>query len=494
MPDKKTNGPANAVREEAEEFLTLDYNNLTSEALGEGKGLDQEDLNELKGLLNAAHKDVEARYKKGSLPFMDLPKSQDTPKAARKLAEMGRKKFENIVVLGIGGSALGTSAIFTALKPLNHNGLSTPKRSWPRLVVADNIDPEGFSAILEQLDLKTSFFNVISKSGATAETMSQFMIVYDQLRRTLGKSAIKDRLLITTDPENGVLRKIVDSEGFMSLPVPPGVGGRFSVLTAVGLAPLAMVGVNVTDLLAGAARAQEDARKPPPGNKAYAFAGLNYLLNVKKKKNALVMMPYSDALARVSDWFGQLWNESLGKATRLDGAPNPHAQTAYKAVGATDQHSQLQMYMEGTDEKTICFLGVENFRTQVNIPTIFKEHEELSYLGGHNLGELLNFERLGTARALTENGKANFGLILPKISTATVGYLIHTLEVATVASGSLYGINPLDQPGVELGKKFTYGLMGRTGFGEFRERYDKGFSNKKKYVVKTPPPAPVKKG
>ncbi|MDR1079678.1 MAG: glucose-6-phosphate isomerase [Deltaproteobacteria bacterium] len=480
MPEKKPRPP---LKEDADEFLTLDYNNLTSEAVG-AKGLGPEELTEMKALLGAAHKDVEARYRKGTLPFMDLPRDPDTAKAARKLAEMGRKRYENVVVLGIGGSALGALAVFNALRPLNHNELPNAKRGWPRLIVCDNVDPEGFAAVLEGLDLKNTFFNVISKSGATAETMSQFMIVYDQLQRTLGRSAIKDHLLVTTDPESGVLRKIAEEGDFSSLPVPPGVGGRYSVLSPVGIAPLAMVGVNITDLLAGAARAQEDARKPPSGNKAYVFAGLNYMLTTARNRNILVMMPYADALSRTGEWFGQLWNESLGKAVKLDGSPNPCCQTAVKALGATDQHSQLQMYMEGSEEKTICFLGPENYRHQVNIPPIFKDHEELAYLGGHSLGELITCERQGVARALTESGRPNMTLSLPKISAATVGYLLQTLEVSAVVSGSLYGVDPLDQPGVELGKRFTYGLMGRQGYSDFRDRYAKGLAVKKKYIVK----------
>ncbi|MDR2459513.1 MAG: glucose-6-phosphate isomerase [Deltaproteobacteria bacterium] len=474
------------TKDEVEDLLTLDYNNVTSEALGEGKGLDAQDLAEMKNLLSAAYKDIECRYKKGLLPFMDLPKDPDILKAARKLADMGRKKFENVVVLGIGGSALGASAVFTALRPLNHNSLPSAKRGWPRLIVADNVDPDGFAAILDSVELKSTFFNVISKSGTTAETMSQFMIIYDQLQRSLGKSSLKEHLLVTTDPNNGVLRRIVETHDFLNLPVPTGVGGRFSVLTAVGIAPLAMVGVNVTDLLNGAAKGQEDAHKPVAANKAYIFAGLNYLLATLKKRSSLVMMPYADSLARVADWFGQLWNESLGKATHLDGSPNPNTQTAIKALGVTDQHSQLQMYMDGSDEKTICFLGVDSFKQQAPIPQIFKDYEELSYLGGHTLAELINFERQGTARALSENGRPNLTLTLPRVTAQSIGYLIQTLEVAAVVSGSLYNIDPLDQPGVELGKKFTYGLLGRTGFEDFKERY-KSVVSKKKYIVKSNP-------
>ncbi|MDR1166658.1 MAG: glucose-6-phosphate isomerase [Deltaproteobacteria bacterium] len=482
MVEQKAKAP---LKEEPTDVLTLDYNNLAAEVVGNETGLSNDDFARMKAALSLAFKDVESRYRKGLLPFMDLPHDQEIVKATRKLAELGRKKkFENVVVLGIGGSALGASAVFTAVKALNHNELPQNKRNgWPRLIVADNVDPEGFATILDGLDLKNAFFNVISKSGATAETMSQFMVVYDQLQRTLGRSAIRDHLLVTTDPENGVLRKIVAANDFASLPVPPQVGGRFSVFTAVGLAPLAMVGVNVPELLAGAAKAVEDSHKPVAGNKAYLFAGLNYILTTEKKRGVLVMMPYADSLAKVADWFGQLWNESLGKATRLDGAPNPHCQTSIKALGVTDQHSQLQMYMEGTEDKSVCFLGVENYRQNVNIPPIFKEHEELSYLGGHSLGELINFERQGTARALAENGRPNFSLTTPKITAFNVGYLLQTLEIATVVSGSLYNIDPLDQPGVELGKKFTYGLMGRESYSSFKEKFNKGLSVKKKYIV-----------
>ena len=177
-----------------ENLLTLDYNNLISEAVGPENGLEPEDLNSLKGLLTHAAKDFNDRRKKGLLPFTDLPTDPVIPKSCRKLADAGRKQYENVVVLGIGGRALGTRAVFTALRPLSHNIQEGNKRGWPRLFVADNIDPEGFAAILEEADLSKTLFNVISKSGATAETMSQFMIVYERLRKNLGAEAIKDHL------------------------------------------------------------------------------------------------------------------------------------------------------------------------------------------------------------------------------------------------------------------------------------------------------------
>ena len=471
---QKTNGRANSL-------LTLDYNNLMEGAVGPG-GLTSEDLAAVKEALIPAVKSVEAQYKKGALPFMDLPFQPDEVRKYQALAYK-YKKFENFVVLGIGGSALGTKAVFSALKPLNHNALSTAKRGAPRLYVADNIDPEGFFALLDSLDIRKTAFNVISKSGATAETMSQFLIVYDRLRHDLGKTALKDHLLITTDPEGGVLRKIVDSQDLPSLPVPAGVGGRFSVMTAVGLAPLAVAGVNIADLLAGAGLCQNEALGEVMASKAALFAGLNWYLTAKKKRGSLVMMPYADSLGQVADWFGQLWNESLGKGRLLSGKAASTGQTAIKALGATDQHSQLQLYMEGPKDKTICFLRAENFRQNLTIPKIFEERPELAYLGGHSLGELLNYEQRGTARALTENGRPNLTLSMPQVGPASLGYLMHMLEVATVISGALYKIDPLDQPGVELGKKYTYGLMGREGFKSFKTNYDKSLRDDPKYIL-----------
>ena len=459
---------------------SMDFNNLMAEAIGPA-GLTPADLKTIETALTAAAKNVDGQYRKGALPFMDLPFRHEDVAKYQALAD-SLKKFDNIVVLGIGGSALGTKAIFNALRPLNHNSLPRSRRSFPRLLVADNIDPEGFVLLLESLDIRKTVFNVISKSGATAETMSQFLIVHDRLRHDLGKTALKNHLLITTDPSEGVLRKIVDRQGLNALEVPPGVGGRFSALTAVGLAPLAAVGVNVAELLAGAGLARNEPTQDIMANLAYAFAGLNWFLTARKKRSSLVMMPYADSLALVADWFGQLWNESLGKSRLLSGKPAAAGQTAIKAVGATDQHSQLQLYMEGPPDKTVCFLRCENFRTQLTIPKIFAEYPELAYLGGRGLGELLNFEQQGTARALAENGRPNLTLSLPQVTPAALGYLLQTLETAAVVSGCLYKIDPLDQPGVELGKKYTYGLMGRDGFADFKKRYDRAKYDRK-YVL-----------
>ena len=476
MTEKKANAK--------ESLLELDYNNVMSDALGGDKGLAKKDLDEIKPVLAAAHKDLMNRRKNGELPFYDLPFQNRELRKLRRAADEIRKKVENFVVLGIGGSALGARAVFRALRPLHQNLVERSKRRFPRLFVADNIDPEGIASMLNLVDPRHTVFNVVSKSGTTAETMSQFMVVYDQIRRSLGKSSLKNHIVVTTDPSEGLLRSISEQMGFETFDIPPGVGGRFSVFTPVALLPLAVAGVNVAELLRGAGAASEACTKASINmNPAYMFAALAYALRQKKNCGIMVMMPYSDALSEVADWFNQLWAESLGKRKSLTGKNVFAGQTPVKAVGATDQHSQLQLYMEGPRDKVVVFLKPQAFRVDVKIPPLFKEYEGLGYLGGHSLGELISTEQEATARALAGAGRPNMTLSLPKVSPAALGYLMYTLEVATVVGGYLYNINPLDQPGVEMSKKFTYGLMGRPGYESFKTDFDKGPGAKRKYIL-----------
>ena len=339
-----------------ESIVTFDFNNVMSDVLGPEVGLEPEEIDEFKDVMTDAHKDMMERRKNGELPFFDLPFQTRELRKLKRAADEIRKKVENFVVLGIGGSALGTRAVYRALRPLNQNLLERSKRRFPRLFVADNVDPEGINAIISLVDPRRTMYNVVSKSGSTAETMSQFMVIYDQIRRSLGKSSLKEHIVFTTDPKEGVLRTLADQAGFEAFDIPPGVGGRFSVLTAVSLLPLAVAGVNVVELLKGAATAAEVCTKASLWkNPAYLFAVIQYALRQKKGKNILVMMPYADALSEVADWFNQLWAESLGKRYATDGRIVEAGQTPVKALGATDQHSQVQLYMEGAFGQVLCF-------------------------------------------------------------------------------------------------------------------------------------------
>jgi glucose-6-phosphate isomerase len=390
-----------------------------------------------------------------------------------KFAEHQGQVFENIVVLGIGGSALGTIAVKTALLNPYWNELDQEGREFfPRLYVLDNPDPATFSAFLDRIDLGRTLFNVISKSGGTAETMSQLLIVRSLLEARLGE-AYRGHLLFTTDPQKGVLRKLAQEEGIPALPVPANVGGRFSVLSAVGLLPAALVGIPIRELLAGAKEMDERCRSAKlEENPAGVFAVLQYLADTEQHAPIHVMMPYSDRLRDVADWFRQLWAESLGKERTRDGGEVFAGPTPVKSLGATDQHSQVQLYIEGPFDKTITFVVEAGNDTDMEIPNVYPDVEELGYLGGHTLGELLRVEKEATEAALAQRGRMNMTIELDAVNARSIGELFMLLQIATVYAGGLYGVDPLDQPGVELGKQLTYGIMGRAGFEKHRQEYE----------------------
>jgi glucose-6-phosphate isomerase len=464
--------------------VTLDYNFAMSESVGE-HGLAEKELDELLPRLAVIHEDLNTRLQSGQLGFMDLPFDERMVNEVRRLAKPFLEWCWHFVVLGIGGSALGARALHQALCHPQHNIFPLARRHHrPALWVLDNIDPDYFYGLLDGLDLRRTAFNVISKSGGTAETLAQFLFVYQLLIGRMGKARATERFILTTDPEKGVLRRLVTQEGFPSLSVPANVGGRFSVLSPVGLLPALMVGIDVEELLAGARYMavrlrDEDHRRNP----AYRLASLFFLFATRKGRNILAIMPYSSALAGMGDWFCQLWAESLGKKLDLAGRVVNAGSTPVKAVGVTDQHSQLQLYMEGPHDKLIAFLEVGKFQHQLDLPALYPDLENLSYLGGHTMNELFQVERQATAFNLMHAGRPNLTLRLPEINPFTIGQLIYLLEVATVAAGGLLGVNPLDQPGVEGGKHTTYGLMGRPGFEKYRQELEQAPPSQEKYII-----------
>jgi glucose-6-phosphate isomerase len=295
--------------------------------------------------------------------------------------------------------------------------------------------------------------------------MAQFLIVADRLDRAFDGDDYRGNLIFTTDPERGALREIARGEGIKTLPVPPNVGGRFSILSPVGLLPAALVGIDIDGLLAGARAIAERCRTAElHRNPAGLFATLQFLADTELGAPIHVMMPYSDRLDAAADWFRQLWAESLGKRVDHDGNEVFRGPTPVKALGATDQHSQTQLYMEGPFDKTITFLTIGEEPVDLEIPKLYPEVGTIAYLGGQSLGKLLDAERRATAMALARQGRMNMTIELPTLSAHTVGQLLMMLQIATVYAGALYEVDPLDQPGVELGKELTYALMGRHGY------------------------------
>lgn len=450
--------------------LRCDYNNLLADAVGVRHGVTERDLKKLTPRIRRCHRETIEEREAGQQAFRNLPYDRRALKAVARLADELRERFENLVVLGIGGSALGNIALHSALRHPYYNELPRKVRKGPRLYVMDNVDPVRLVGLFDLIDPKETLFNVITKSGSTAETISQFLIVRDRLARKLGDSCGK-HIVATTDPSSGALRQLVEKEGWAAFAIPPGVGGRFSVLSPVGLFSAAMTGTDIGALLAGARAMDRRCSQPEVWqNPAYMGAALNYLLYTRKGKPILVMMPYSHALRDLADWFRQLWAESLGKRLSLQGKLVNVGPTPVKALGVTDQHSQVQLYMEGPYDKVITLLAVERFDEDIPIPRRYRKLEAMGYLGGHTLAELFRVERQATTWALTKARRPNATIIFPRVSAHTVGQFIYLMEVMTAFMGKLLRVNPFDQPGVELGKQATYALMGCPGYESLRAR------------------------
>lgn len=442
--------------------IQLRYDNMLSTRTGAGRGIDPDRFHSFADRFREIQADVEARRAAGRLGFYELPYLTEIVENIERFAEGGGQAFSNLVVLGIGGSALGTIALRSALLDPFWNELDDEAREfYPRLYVVDNPDPVTFAALLRRVDVRKTLFNVVSKSGGTAETMSQFMIIREKLREVIG-DGYRRHLLFTTDPEKGVLRRLSREEEIAALPIPENVGGRFSVLSAVGLLPAAMAGIDIGQLLAGARAMDERCRTDDLlKNPAAIYAVLQYLADTELGAPIHVMMPYSDPLRDVADWFRQLWAESLGKQRSLAGEEIFVGPTPVKSLGATDQHSQVQLYIEGPFDKTITFINETNRREDITIPSIYPDVRELGYLGGHSLGELLSVEKEATEEALTQRGRMNMTIEIPVVDARAMGELFFLLQIATVYAGALYDVDPLDQPGVELGKQLTYRAFGR---------------------------------
>jgi len=447
-------------------MLSLDYSLMLSDAVD--GGVNVTDWIAAATAFGAAFDQVAARRASGELGFFTVPTDARLLAQTTSFVERTRGRYRDIVLLGIGGSALGPIALRNALRPPQWNLLPDDVREgWPRLHVLDNVDPVTIAATLARIRPAETLFVVVSKSGGTAETMAQYLIVRGRLQE-LGL-ALAEHLVFVTDPAKGALRPIASAEGIPALDIPHDVGGRFSVLTPVGILPAALIGIDVVALLGGAANMlgrteARDATQNPAG----AWAVLQWLADTRGGRGIHVMMPYADALRDVASWFVQLWAESLGKS-RADGSHT--GPTPVPALGATDQHSQVQLFMEGPRDKTITFVAVREPATDITIPHLHGEVPDLAYLGGHSLWELLNAERRATAGALAARGRPSATIELERVDPWHLGALLMFLEIATAYAGSLYGVNAFDQPGVELGKRYTYGMMGRPRYEAAKEEF-----------------------
>lgn len=444
--------------------VTLAYKNADIQRVGATHGID----------LKQAFKDYGPQIK---AIVTDLYTSKNTPGAWTRWLTLGedkaltkditdytqaiRGKHTDLVVLGIGGSSLGGRAMLEALTHPFWNILPPEKRKGlPRFHFIENVDPNQIAALMKTFDPKTTLFNVITKSGTTPETMSAFMLVKDRLEKTLGKTMARQNIVVTTDRNKGILREIATKEGYKAFEVPDDVGGRYSVFSAVGLLPAALCGINIREIQRGLRDMDKVLRRPRVRQNPAAQGALIQYLMYRKNKPISVLMPYSNDLRFVANWYVQLWAESLGKKHDTQGKVVHKGPTPLGALGVTDQHSILQLLNEGPNDKVITFVQVKKPGQKVTIPKIYTQVKDLAYLGGKTFGKLLGSEFQATRATLTRSERPNVTLTLPKLTPYHFAQLLYLLEVQTAIMGRLMNINPFDQPGVEQAKIYTRALMG----------------------------------
>lgn len=463
--------------------LRFDFNNMMSDYVGTEQGFTDENLVNNAEFAKSAYDKFTSIRGTGMTGWADLPYNQDEIcDDIIKTATAVRKKFEYFVVLGIGGSALGPIAAFQALCHLHYNDLPVEKRNGPKFYVEDNVDPERMAALLDVIDVEKTMFNVVTKSGSTSETMTQYLIIMDILTSKLGEKA-SENIIATTSAKKGNLIKIAKENGLKTFYIPDGVGGRFSELCPVGLLPAAVLGIDIKELLNGAAYMDKlcnssDVYKNP----ALMSALLSYLA-MNSGKNVSVMMPYADGLKYIADWYCQLWAESLGKAVDRNGKIVYAGQTPVKSLGVTDQHSQVQLYTEGPFDKVTTFLAVDNYRTTFAIPNGCPDIPDVNFLCGHTMNELIQAERIATEYALTVQKRLNRTIYLPELNAFTLGELLFFFELETAYAGEMLDIDAYNQPGVEGGKNATYALLGRNGYDEKRAELKNAPQKSNKYII-----------
>ncbi|WP_163328465.1 glucose-6-phosphate isomerase [Desulfurobacterium thermolithotrophum] len=346
-----------------------------------------------------------------------------------------KNKFDTLVVVGMGGSSLGTKAIYNTLTCDEFN-------NGRKLVFFDNIDPTYVKRCIDSLDWSRTVFAFISKSGKTLETVSLLNVIKEEFRKRKIANPGKQMIFIG-DPGNTFEKLSKENKAFF-FPILPEIGGRFSVLTPVGLVPAEFIDYETKELLDGARAVVESPESA-------IYLGVYKYLHYLKNRTISVMMTYSNYLREFTEWYAQLWAESLGK----DGK----GQTPMKAIGTSSQHSVLQLFMDGHDDKIYQFFIIENYREDVRLP---ERTEILDFIAGKKLSDIIKAEFEGTVKALLSRKRPIIQVKLDKLSPWNLGYLFMSYMVATVIVGKLMGVNPYGQPAVEVGKKLAYEKLKKT--------------------------------
>ncbi len=417
-------------------------------------GISEKDIDNLKVNIEAAINNILEKSENEEIGFINI--LDDNLSKYDEIKEQS-KNFKNIVVIGMGGSILGTQTVYEGIRGVYYNEMGDK-----RVYFLDNSDPEKTYDILKLINLEDTLLFAVSKSGNTSETIANFLIFEKEYKKL---ENYKKNIIIISN--GGVLKELGEVGGYKIYSTPDNIGGRFSVLSSVGLAPLSALNINIKKLINGAKLMRKwsfnnEVYKNPP-----LLNGVIHYLMMKNGKSISVLMPYIERLHKFGMWYRQLWAESLGK--------NEKGQTPVVSLGAKDQHSQLQLYLDGPKDKIITFLRVNNFKNDILI-----EDAPVNYLNNHKLSELILHEQEGTESSLTENGVPNISLSLRELDEYTLGMIIFMYEMQTAFTGELLGVNAYDQPAVERGKIITKKLMTLNNL----KKEEKYCENENKYCIK----------
>ena len=445
-----------------ESHLTLEPAGAFADLCGAAAGILPGDLDAAGPRAERAQRSLFEAREEGKAGFLDLPLHTAIARDCRAAVEPMLGRCETLVVVGIGGSALGARALLSALTP-PWRELAAPRRDGPpRVVILDTADPSVVVPLLETLSPETTWWNVVSKSGKTLEVLAAYGLLRPHLQDTLGPRW-RDRVIVTTDPGEGPLREEAKRERLPSLEVAPDVGGRFSVLSAVGLLPAAAAGLDIEALQRGAASAAAGYASADPGrNEALRLALLLVLLAEKKGRRHHVLLPYRQGLLDAGFWWQQLWAESLGKDGR--------GFDATAAAGSGAQHSLLQLWMEGPADKAFVIVEVDDPGTDRVLPP--PGPPGAAYLVRRTLGDAQASLAAGTRASLVAAGRPVLTLRLPTLTAESLGAFLQLWLTTTALSGYLLGVDPFGQPGVEEGKRNASSLLGREEDRERRGRVE----------------------
>ncbi len=450
--------------------ITLDFTNCLSESIGATHGLTKSEVDTLVAKFPKHHENIEEVRSSGESGFFELPYHDQAELKAQLKKHQG--KWENLVVVGVGGSALAARTLVGALAHRHHN-LLDPKvrKNAPRVFILDNADPRSLADLLETVDLKKTLFQIVGRSGVTAETMALYLLVADALKKKVGKTALTAQVVISTDREKSPLAEIAKAEKIDILPIPANLTGRYGLLGNQGLFTAGLVGLSVENLLKGAADMDARCRHGDPyKNPAYMHSLVHYLLTRKRRKTMHVTFSFNDRLHEVGRWYDHFCSVSLGKMLNRKGKAVHVGPSPVSARGSYDLHGQEQLFAEGPFDKVTTFMAVKDHGATAPIPGSYPKIEASTYLKDLELGSLLTHGYWAAEQHMTAAGRPNMTLHLDAVDETHVGGLIYLFQLSTAMSAELYGINPFDQPAVEHNKAAMFAQLGRAGFEDLSRR------------------------